>query len=60
LIGGWVLEKYQVTDASQTVTGHNWPAVMLVPAAIAGVVLIVFWIFFNAGKDKIILEKPLL
>jgi hypothetical protein len=49
-----------VTDASQTVTGHNWPVVMLVPAAIAGVVLIVFWIFFNEGKDKIKLEKPLL
>ena len=60
LIGGWVLEKYQVTDASQTVTGHNWPAIMLVPAAIAGVVLIIFWIFFNEGKDKIKLEKPLL
>jgi MFS family permease len=60
LIGGWVLEKYQVTDASQTVTGHNWPAVMLVPAVIAGIVLVVFWIFFNEGKDRMKIEKPLL
>jgi nucleoside transporter len=60
LISGVVLEKYQITDASQTVTGHNWPAVMLVPAVIAGVVLIVFWIFFQEGKDKIKIEKPLI
>ena len=60
LISGVVLEKYQITGASQTVTGHNWPAVMLVPAIIAGVVLIVFWIFFREGKEKIRIEKPLI
>jgi len=27
---------------------------------LAGVVLIVFWIFFNEGKDKMKIEKPLL
>jgi nucleoside transporter len=60
LISGVVLEKYQITDASQTVTGHNWPAVMLVPAIIAGVVLVVFWIFFQEGKEKVKIEKPLI
>ena len=55
-----MLEKYQVTDASQTVTGHNWPSVILVPAIIADVVLIVFLIFLNEGKDRMKIEKPLL
>jgi len=60
LISGVVLEKYQITDASQTVTGHHWPAVMLVPAIIAAVVLAVFWIFFKDEDDRIKIEKPLI
>lgn len=60
LISGVILEKYQITDASQTVTGHHWPAVMRVPAIIAGVVLVVFWIFFQEGKEKMKIEKPLI
>ena len=60
LIGGWVLEKYQLTDASQTVTGHIWPSVMRVPAIIAAVVCIIFWILFKDEKEKPELEKPLI
>jgi nucleoside transporter len=60
LISGVILEKYQITDASQTVTGHHWPAVMLVPAIIAAVVLVVFWIFFKDEKDRVKIEKPLI
>jgi len=52
LIGGWVLQKYQIADASQIVTGHFWPNVMRVPAIIAAVVAVVFWIFFKDEKDK--------
>ncbi len=60
LISGVVLEKYQITDASRTVTGHNWPAVMFIPAIIAAVVLVVFWIFFKDENDRVKIEKPLI
>jgi len=60
LAGGMVLEKYQLTDAAQTVTGHIWPSAMRIPAIIAAIVCVVFWILFKDEKEKPILEKPLI
>ena len=56
LIGAWVagniLQKYQVVDAEQQVIGHNWSAVMLIPAIIAAIVFLFFLIFFKDKNEK--------
>jgi MFS family permease len=49
---GWILQKYQVMDASLKVTGHYWKTIMLIPSVIAGVVFIFFLVFFKDEKDK--------
>ena len=59
-VGGWVLQNYQVLDAMQTVSGHNWQDAMRVPALIAFVVVVVFALLFKDKKDKIELKERLL
>jgi len=51
--GGWILQRYQVTDAGEQVIGHIWRSAMLIPAAIAAVVTLFFVILFKDPKEKI-------
>ena len=44
---GFVVEQNKLVDA----TGHNWQSIWLIPAAIAGAVLIAFILFFNEKKE---------
>jgi nucleoside transporter len=48
-LSGIVLDKYSIKNVSGVITGHNWNGVWMVPAIIAGVVLVLFIVFF---KDK--------
>ncbi len=49
LLSGWIVDKY-VTEG-----GHNWQTIWLIPAAIAGVVLLLFILLF---KDPGMNKKP--
>jgi nucleoside transporter len=50
LIGFWVAG--QVSEHYKTVDGHNWKNIWMVPAAIAGVVLLIFALFFKDPKKN--------
>ena len=52
-LSGLELQRSQILENGQVV-GHNWQSVMLVPAAIALVVAVLFIIFF---KDEVNLKK---
>jgi nucleoside transporter len=47
VLSGKVLDKYSTVEGA--ITKHDWTSVWMVPAAIAGVVLVLFIVFF---KDK--------
>lgn len=50
-LSGWELQRSQIMEGDQVV-GHHWMSVMLVPAAIALVVAILFIIFFKDENKK--------
>jgi nucleoside transporter len=50
ILSGKVLDKYSTIEG--TVTKHDWTSVWMVPAAIAGVVLVLFVIFFKDNTVK--------
>lgn len=43
-LAGYIVDNYAITD------GHNWESIWLVPAGIAGVVLLLFGVFFREKK----------
>ncbi len=51
-MSGWLLQKYQVVDATSKVIGHNWLNIMLYPSLIALVVAIAFIIMFKQENDS--------
>ncbi|MEN8118319.1 MAG: nucleoside permease [Bacteroidota bacterium] len=51
-LSGWELQRSQIIEGGKVV-GHNWQSVMLVPAAIALIVAILFIIFFKDEKENI-------
>lgn len=51
---GYVVDKYKITAAVDGITKHHWEQIWLIPAAIAGAVLIVFVLFFKEKKEAII------
>ncbi|MBT3384771.1 MAG: nucleoside permease [Prolixibacteraceae bacterium] len=51
-LSGWELQRSQIMEGNQVV-GHNWQSVMLVPAALALIIAILFIIFFKDEKEKI-------
>jgi nucleoside transporter len=52
-ISGIVVEKYQIMDAANEIAGHQWQTIWLIPAAMAGIVMIVFALAFrDNGKAK--------
>lgn len=54
IISGKVVEHYQTLDAAGAISSHNWQAIWIVPAALAGVVMIIFSIAF---KNKTTIER---
>jgi nucleoside transporter len=52
-LNGFILQTYQITDATSKVVGHYWKNVMVVPAMIAFVVAILFTIFFQSKNENI-------
>jgi nucleoside transporter len=51
---GLVLQVYQITDGSGLVIGHHWQSVMIVPAAIAFVVAVLFSVIFKDDTKNIV------
>jgi len=51
-LSGWELQRSQIVEGNQIV-GHHWQSVMLVPAALALIILVLFIIFFKDEKEKI-------
>ncbi len=49
-IGSWLAGR--VVDAYRTPTGHDWHAIWLVPAAIAGTILIGFAVLFQTTAQR--------
>jgi hypothetical protein len=56
LIAGYVQKMYSSGEAANIVT--DWTKVWLVPAGIAGVVLILFVLFFRDNKKLVLKEEP--
>lgn len=50
LIGFWVAG--QITDYYKTATGHDWKSIWIIPAAIAGVIFLLFLAFFKDKKQN--------
>jgi len=48
---GRVVESYEIMNDAGEIIGHNWWNIWMVPAALAGVVLILFAIFFREKKE---------
>lgn len=46
-LSGIILDHYTVNGV------HNWQAVWMVPAAIAGLVLVLFILFFSEKKEVV-------
>jgi nucleoside transporter len=44
-LAGWVYDSYQLAEG-----GYDWQAIWIVPAAIAGVVAILYWVSFKNEK----------
>jgi nucleoside transporter len=49
---GYVVDQNKITDAVSGAVQHNWTTIWLIPAAIAGAVLIAFILFFNEKKES--------
>jgi MFS family permease len=56
LIAGYVQKAYTTGDGVNAVT--NWTNVWLVPAGIAGVVLLLFILFFRDNKKLVMKDEP--
>jgi len=48
---GYVVDQHKITDAVSGVVQHDWQSIWLIPAAIAGAVLIAFILFFKEKKE---------
>ena len=48
---GYVVDQHKITDAVSGAVQHDWQAIWLIPAAIAGAVLIAFILFFKEKKE---------
>jgi len=53
LYSGRVVDQYKVATAVGSASQHNWQSIWLVPAAIAGAVLIAFILFFKEKKETV-------
>ena len=51
LYSGKVVDQYKIATAADAASQHNWQSIWLVPAAIAGAVLIAFVLFFKEKKE---------
>jgi MFS family permease len=51
LYSGKVVDQYKIATAADAASQHNWQSIWLVPAAIAGAVLIAFILFFKEKKE---------
>ena len=51
-MSGWLLQKYQVVDATSRISGHNWLNIMMYPSLIAMVVAVAFILFFKENYHK--------
>lgn len=56
-MSGWLLQTYQITDASGVVLNHHWTQIMLYPSLIALAVSIAFMILFKQDKEKIEMKQ---
>jgi nucleoside transporter len=56
LYSGRVVDQYKVATAVGGASQHNWQSIWLVPAAIAGAVLIAFILFFNEKKETAVVS----
>lgn len=45
-IAGLIAEKYK------TATAHDWQTIWMIPAGIAGIIMLLFFVFFNPGKKE--------
>ena len=59
-LSGWELQRSQIMEGAKVIN-HEWKSVMLVPAAIALVIAVLFMIFFSDQKEvkKMKIEKLL-
>jgi hypothetical protein len=56
LYSGQVVDQYKVATAVGAASQHNWQSIWLVPAAIAGAVLIAFILFFKEKKETAVVS----
>jgi nucleoside transporter len=56
LYSGHVVDQYKVATAVGDASQHNWQSIWLVPAAIAGAVLIAFILFFKEKKETAVVS----
>lgn len=51
LIGFWIAGL--IADHYKTVNGHDWKSIWMIPAGIAGVILLFFAAFFKDSKKVV-------
>jgi nucleoside transporter len=56
LIGFYVAG--QVSEHYKTATGHDWQKIWMIPAAIAGIVVIIFTLFFRDDRKTAVKPEP--
>jgi hypothetical protein len=56
LYSGKVVDQYKIVTAADAASQHNWQSIWLVPAAIAGAVLIAFILFFKEKKETAVVS----
>jgi MFS family permease len=49
-VAGWIVDMYTIATGGQT--GHNWTSIWLVPAAMSGLVLLLFAVAFKPQEEK--------
>jgi nucleoside transporter len=52
-ISGWVVERYQIVGATAQITNHVWRSIWIVPAVMAGAILVLFALSFRDPVNSV-------
>lgn len=52
IFGGYINKQYEIRDAADQIIGHHWLNIWLVPAALALIAFILFFILFKESEHK--------
>ena len=59
VFAGMVNKSNEILDAAGTIIGHNWLNIWLVPAGLAAIVFIIFFLLFKENEKSVLQEEPI-